>query len=117
MQRHVFVDGKVRTDKTYVVLMPKTNENFRLLYETKGRFRLHSIKNEEVKVGLFTPFFMPCLFSSYFPAMLNENFFFDTCFGYMVVRITNRSSFISFCSATNTIITAKYHASVQLNTY
>uniref|UniRef100_A0A0D3AGS8 Ribosomal protein S4e central region domain-containing protein n=4 Tax=Brassica TaxID=3705 RepID=A0A0D3AGS8_BRAOL len=46
MQRHIQVDGKVRTDKTYpagfmdVVSIPKTNENFRLLYDTKGRFRL-----------------------------------------------------------------------------
>ena len=34
-----------------VVSIPKTNENFRLLYDTKGRFRLHSIKDEEAKVG------------------------------------------------------------------
>lgn len=84
MQRHVMVDGKVRTDKTYpagfmgkfifktivcsffyfhgfwiliwsvwysdVVSIPKTNENFRLLYDTKGRFRLHSVRDEEAKV-------------------------------------------------------------------
>uniref|UniRef100_A0A804LPW0 RNA-binding S4 domain-containing protein n=1 Tax=Zea mays TaxID=4577 RepID=A0A804LPW0_MAIZE len=37
MQRHVLVDGKVRTDKTYpagfmdVISIPKTNENYRLL--------------------------------------------------------------------------------------
>ncbi|KAL6969162.1 ribosomal protein S4A [Sarracenia purpurea var. burkii] len=55
MQRHVLVDGKVRTDKTYpagfmdVVSIPKTNENFRLLYDTKGRFRLHSLRDEEAK--------------------------------------------------------------------
>ncbi|GAB2295952.1 40S ribosomal protein S4 [Dionaea muscipula] len=58
MQRHVLVDGKVRTDKTYpagfmdVVSIPKTNENFRLLYDTKGRFRLHSIRDEEAKYKL-----------------------------------------------------------------
>ncbi|URD72938.1 40S ribosomal protein S4 [Musa troglodytarum] len=58
MQRHVMVDGKVRTDKTYpagfmdVVSIPKTNENFRLLYDTKGRFRLHSIREEEAKFKL-----------------------------------------------------------------
>ncbi|KAL0824234.1 hypothetical protein Bca101_047911 [Brassica carinata] len=58
MQRHIQVDGKVRTDKTYpagfmdVVSIPKTNENFRLLYDTKGRFRLHSIKDEEAKFKL-----------------------------------------------------------------
>ncbi|KAF2286347.1 hypothetical protein GH714_014783 [Hevea brasiliensis] len=56
MQRHVLVDGKVRTDKTYpagfmdVVSIPKTNENFRLLYDTKGRFRLHSVRDDEAKV-------------------------------------------------------------------
>ncbi|KAG6531833.1 hypothetical protein ZIOFF_005660 [Zingiber officinale] len=56
MQGHVMVDGKVRTDKTYpagfmdVVSIPKSNENFRLLYDTKGRFCLHSIRDEEAKV-------------------------------------------------------------------
>lgn len=38
---------------TDVVSIPKTNENFRLLYDTKGRFRLHSIRDEEAKVMLF----------------------------------------------------------------
>ncbi|KAL9253757.1 Small ribosomal subunit protein eS4-like protein [Drosera capensis] len=58
MQRHVLVDGKVRTDKTYpagfmdIVSIPKTNENFRLLYDTKGRFRLHSARDEEAKYKL-----------------------------------------------------------------
>ncbi|RRT85087.1 hypothetical protein B296_00012293, partial [Ensete ventricosum] len=33
-----------------VVSIPKTNENFRLLYDTKGRFRLHSVRDEEAKV-------------------------------------------------------------------
>ncbi|KAJ0520476.1 40S ribosomal protein S4 [Helianthus annuus] len=57
LQRHVIVDNKVRTDKTYpagfmdVVSIPKTNESFRLLYDTKGRFRLHSIRDEELKFG------------------------------------------------------------------
>ncbi|WJZ94162.1 hypothetical protein VitviT2T_013043 [Vitis vinifera] len=42
MQQHVLVDGKVMTNKTYpfgfmdVVSIPKTNENFCLLYDTKG---------------------------------------------------------------------------------
>lgn len=36
-----------------VVSIPKTNENFRLLYDTKGRFRLHSIRDEEAKVCIF----------------------------------------------------------------
>ncbi|CAN6696262.1 unnamed protein product [Malus baccata var. baccata] len=58
MQRHVLVDGKVRTDKTYpsgfmdVVSIPKTNENFRMLFDTKGRFRLRSIRDEEAKFKL-----------------------------------------------------------------
>ncbi|XP_026453387.1 40S ribosomal protein S4-3-like [Papaver somniferum] len=56
MQRHILVDGKVRTDKTIpvyfsdVISIPKTNENFHPFYDTKGRFRLHSIKDEEAKV-------------------------------------------------------------------
>uniref|UniRef100_A0A9I9DI70 KOW domain-containing protein n=1 Tax=Cucumis melo TaxID=3656 RepID=A0A9I9DI70_CUCME len=35
-----------------VVSIPKTSENFRLLYDTKGRFRLHSIRDEEAKFKL-----------------------------------------------------------------
>ncbi|GKA11905.1 40S ribosomal protein S4 [Tanacetum coccineum] len=35
-----------------VVSIPKTIESFRLLYDTKGRFRLHSLKDEEAKVFL-----------------------------------------------------------------
>ncbi|KAH6809737.1 Ribosomal protein S4 family protein [Perilla frutescens var. frutescens] len=35
-----------------VVSIPKTNENFRLLYDSKGRFRLHSIRDEEAKFKL-----------------------------------------------------------------
>ncbi|XP_028768962.1 40S ribosomal protein S4-like [Neltuma alba] len=58
MQRHVLVDGKVRTDQKYpagfmdVVSIPKTNENFRLLYDVKGRFRLRSITEDEAKFKL-----------------------------------------------------------------
>uniref|UniRef100_M1BU65 40S ribosomal protein S4 n=1 Tax=Solanum tuberosum TaxID=4113 RepID=M1BU65_SOLTU len=37
---------------TNVVSIPKTNENFRLLYDTKGRFRLHSVRYEESKFKL-----------------------------------------------------------------
>lgn len=40
-----------------VVSIPKTNENFRLLYDTKGRFRLHSVKDEEAKVNTFIVLF------------------------------------------------------------
>ncbi|KAI4318315.1 hypothetical protein L6164_026102 [Bauhinia variegata] len=58
MQRHVLVDGKVRTDQKYpagfmdVVSIPKANENFRLLYDVKGRFRLRSITENEAKFKL-----------------------------------------------------------------
>ena len=49
MQRHVKVDGKVRTDSTYpagymdVVDIAKTDEHFRLVYDAKGRFVTHRI--------------------------------------------------------------------------
>ncbi|XP_030537673.1 40S ribosomal protein S4 [Rhodamnia argentea] len=58
MQRHVLVDGKVRTDQKYpagfmdVVSIPRTSENFRLLYDTKRRFRLRSISDDEAKFKL-----------------------------------------------------------------
>ncbi|XWS22158.1 hypothetical protein CRYUN_Cryun29cG0010800 [Craigia yunnanensis] len=61
MQRHVMVDGKVRTDKTYPAGFMgfasfsypfPTNEDFRLLYDTKGRFRLHAITGDETKFKL-----------------------------------------------------------------
>uniref|UniRef100_J3L8T4 Small ribosomal subunit protein eS4 central region domain-containing protein n=1 Tax=Oryza brachyantha TaxID=4533 RepID=J3L8T4_ORYBR len=54
----LLVDGKVRsvrTDKTYpagfmdVISIPKTGQNYRLLYDTKGRFGLQSIKDEDAK--------------------------------------------------------------------
>ena len=31
--------------------MPKTGENFRLLYDSKGRYKLHHISAEEAKVS------------------------------------------------------------------
>ena len=50
-----FIDSIFPAD---VVSIPKTGENFRLLYDTKGRFRLHSIKDEEAKVYFiaFSPY-------------------------------------------------------------
>jgi ribosomal protein S4E len=33
-----------------VISIPKTMENYRLLYDTKGRFRLHPIRDEDAKV-------------------------------------------------------------------
>eukprot|EP00271_Cylindrocystis_brebissonii_P010303 TRINITY_DN26472_c0_g1_i1.p1 TRINITY_DN26472_c0_g1~~TRINITY_DN26472_c0_g1_i1.p1 ORF type:complete len:268 (+),score=61.75 TRINITY_DN26472_c0_g1_i1:54-857(+) len=58
MQRLIAVDGKVRTDKCYpagfmdVVSIAKTDENFRLLYDVKGRFVLHRITAEEARYKL-----------------------------------------------------------------
>jgi len=53
MERLVKVDGKVRTDESFpagfmdVVSMEASGDVFRLLYDTKGRFVLHRIKEEE----------------------------------------------------------------------
>jgi small subunit ribosomal protein S4e len=58
MQRLVKVDNKVRTDPNYpsgfmdIVQIEKTAENFRLLYDTKGRFTIHRITAEEAKYKL-----------------------------------------------------------------
>lgn len=58
MRRLIKVDGKVRTDINYpagfqdVVSLDKTNEKFRLVYDTKGRFVLHRISNEEASYKL-----------------------------------------------------------------
>merc|ERR1712170_206142 len=58
MERCVKVDGKVRTDSGYpagfmdVVELEKCGDAFRLLYDTKGRFVLHRISNEEKKYKL-----------------------------------------------------------------
>jgi small subunit ribosomal protein S4e len=57
-ERQVQVDGKVRTDMNYpagfmdVVTIPKTGENFRLLYDVKGRYTVHKIKDAEAKFKL-----------------------------------------------------------------
>lgn len=58
MQRLIKVDGKVRTDVTYpagfmdVISIEKTGENFRLVYDTKGRFTVHRITGEEAAYKL-----------------------------------------------------------------
>ncbi|KAJ3169044.1 40S ribosomal protein S4 [Geranomyces variabilis] len=58
MQRLIKVDGKTRTDATYptgfmdVIGIEATNENFRLVYDTKGRFAIHRITAEEAKYKL-----------------------------------------------------------------
>merc|ERR1711970_1712220 len=52
MQRHIKVDGKVRTDANYpvgfmdVVSIDKSDEHFRLMYDAKGRFILHRLNNK-----------------------------------------------------------------------
>jgi hypothetical protein len=58
MQRLIKVDHKVRTDMTYptgfmdVITIEKTGENFRLIYDTKGRFTVHRIGKEEAEYKL-----------------------------------------------------------------
>jgi small subunit ribosomal protein S4e len=58
MRRLVMVDHKVRTDVNYpagfmdVISIEKTNEHYRLLFDTKGRFVLHRISAEESKYKL-----------------------------------------------------------------
>ena len=56
--RAIKVDAKVRTEKCYpcgfqdVVTIDKTSENFRLLYDVKGRFVLHRVQAEEAAYKL-----------------------------------------------------------------
>jgi len=58
MQRHVKVDGKIRTDPQFpagfmdIVEIPKSADQFRLIYDTKGRFVLHRLDDEEKKYKL-----------------------------------------------------------------
>jgi len=58
MRRLIEVDGKVRTNIKYpagfqdVITIQKTDEKFRLLYDVKGRFAVHSISAEEAKFKL-----------------------------------------------------------------
>merc|ERR1719443_1879441 len=57
-QRLIKIDGKVRTDVRFpcgfmdVVQIEKTQENFRLIYDVKGRFTIHRITNQEAKYKL-----------------------------------------------------------------
>jgi len=58
MRRLINVDGKTRTDLNYpagfqdVIAIDSTNENFRLMYDAKGRFVLHRIHSDEAKYKL-----------------------------------------------------------------
>ena len=51
-QRLIKIDGKTRTDPRFpsgfmdVVQIDKTGENFRLIYDVKGRFTIHRITNQ-----------------------------------------------------------------------
>jgi small subunit ribosomal protein S4e len=53
MRRLVQVDGKIRSDINFpcgfqdVITLPKSGENFRVFYDTKGRFTLHPISEKE----------------------------------------------------------------------
>merc|ERR1712098_222466 len=76
-QRLVKIDGKTRTDPKFptgfmdVVQIEKTGENFRIIYDVKGRFTVHRItateskyklcRVREVKTG---PKGVPCLYPS-----------------------------------------------------
>jgi small subunit ribosomal protein S4e len=57
-QRLVKIDGKLRTDPKFpagfmdVIQIEKTGENFRLIYDVKGRFTIHRITNQEAKYKL-----------------------------------------------------------------
>merc|ERR1711963_193629 len=57
-QRLIKIDGQVRADKTYpagfmdVISIERTGENFRLIYDVKGRFAVHRISAEEAKYKL-----------------------------------------------------------------
>jgi ribosomal protein S4E len=58
MNKLIKVDNKVRVDPGFpagfmdVIELPKSGDQFRLLYDTKGRFVLHRINNEEKKYKL-----------------------------------------------------------------
>lgn len=57
-QRLIKVDGKVRTEFRFpagfmdVIRIDKTDENFRLLYDVKGRFTTHRITKTEAQIKL-----------------------------------------------------------------
>jgi len=58
MQRLIKVDSKIRTEKNYptgfmdVIDIEKTDEHFRVVYDTKGRFIMHRISKEEASYKL-----------------------------------------------------------------
>jgi small subunit ribosomal protein S4e len=58
MNRLIKVDGKVRTDMNFptgfmdVLTIEKTGENYRVLYDTKGRFILNKVNEKEAQYKL-----------------------------------------------------------------
>merc|ERR1711988_1983118 len=58
MEKCVKIDGKARTDPNYpagfmdVVEMEKTEDRFRLMYDTKGRFVLQRLTKEQAEFKL-----------------------------------------------------------------
>lgn len=81
--------------------IPKTNENFRLLYDTKGRFRLHSIRDDEAKVCvqfLYVPTdfdYLNCLFISISFIYMHDNKLYEILWNILVKKNGN-FSFFSF---------------------
>lgn len=57
-ERLVKVDGRIRTDPTYpagfqdVITLERSGEHFRLLFDVKGRYTIHRIKDDEAKYKL-----------------------------------------------------------------
>merc|ERR1712177_71205 len=57
-QRLIKIDGKTRTDPKFptgfmdVVQVEKTGENFRVIYDVKGRFTVHRITPQEAAYKL-----------------------------------------------------------------
>ena len=57
-QRLIKIDGKTRTDPKFptgfmdVVQIEKTGENFRIIYDVKGRFTVHRITASEAAYKL-----------------------------------------------------------------
>lgn len=58
MEKLVKVDGKIRTDPNFpagfmdVIEIPKSNDQFRIIFDTKGRFTLLPLNDEEKKFKL-----------------------------------------------------------------
>jgi len=58
MEKHIKVDGRIRTDPNFpagfmdVVEIPKAGDQFRLIFDPKGRFVLHKINDEEKQYKL-----------------------------------------------------------------